>query len=409
MALALHIARRYLFSKKRIGAINLISAVTATGVMIGTAALICILSVYNGFGDMVQSLYSKFDPQIKITAAYGKTILTTDSAIVQAEANKNIAYWCPTVEEQVLFRFGDRQTTGFIKGVNEDFNRMTKMERILLSNDKFMLSDGVFDYGMAGVGLAAELGFVAHLTQSLKIYAPRRTGRVNIANPTNSFNEKYVFISGVFSVQQAEYDNTLVIVPLPLARELYEYDNDVATAIEVGLKPRANVNEVKKQLQATLGDDYVVKNRMEQQADYFRIMQVEKWITFLILTFILLIAVANVIGCLSMLIIDKSEDIATLHNLGASRQLTRRIFLMEGWLISITGAMAGVVLGCALCLLQEAFGFITIPTADLAVMESYPVSLHLSDVVLSFFTVCLMGFFAAYIPVRKITNTSFKE
>ncbi|MCR4619107.1 MAG: ABC transporter permease [Paludibacteraceae bacterium] len=409
MSLALHIARRYLFSKKRVGAINLISAITAAGVMVGTAALICILSVYNGFGDVVESMYSKFDPQIKITATRGKTISLTDPAVEKARENESVAFWCPVVEEQVLFRFGERQTTGYIKGVSEDFNRMAHLERILLYNDKFLLSDGVFNYGIAGVGLAAELGFVAHLTQSLKIYAPRRIGNINIANPANSFNEKYVFISALFSVQQAEYDNSLLLVPLALARELYEYDDDVATAIEVGLKSQSNISKTKQQLQETLGDDFVVQDRWQQQADYFRIMQVEKWITFLILTFILLIAVANVIGCLSMLIIDKSDDIKTLHNLGASEQLTRRIFLFEGWLISLTGALAGVFLGSTLCLLQQAFGFITIPSADLTVMEAYPVSLQFTDVVLSLLTVCLMGFVAAYIPARKISLRSLEQ
>lgn len=405
MRLELEIAKRYLFGKKQHNSINIISGITATGVLVGTAALVCILSVFNGFGDLAESLFCKADPEIKITPAKGKTLDSQSQAMQKARATQGIAQWNEVVEENVLFRFGDRQATGKIKGIEQKYNQMVDFKDILLGQDNFLLNDGVFDYSIAGVGLAAEMGFVAHLTQPLEIYAPKREGRINIANPTNSFTQKNVFVSSIFSVSQADYDNDVVFVSIDVARELYEYDDNTATSIECSVAKGANMEKVKKALKETLGDSFRVQDRFEQQADYYRIIAVEKWMCYLILSFILLIAVFNVIGCLSMLIIDKRDDIRTLRDLGANESLIKRIFLLEGWLISAIGAVGGVVLGSLLCLAQEYWGIITMPGSSLSI-SAYPVSLHVTDIILVLGTVCVMGIVAAAIPTRRI-KTSF--
>ena len=293
MDIALHIAKRYLFSKKSHNAINIISGISAVGVCVGTFAIICVLSVFNGFGAQVESLFSTFDPDLKIASVEGKSFVVDDKWN-EVKKIKGVEYCTQVVEENALLRCGDKQETGVVKGVGEGFDKMVGLDKIIVAGN-YTLSDNVFNYGVPGVGVSAELGCIPYGVQPLYIYAPKREGRVNLVNPENSFNTERVFTSAVFSVQQPEYDNKLVIVSIDLARKIFEYADGAVTSVEIGVKKGENVNDVKKQIETVLGDGFKVKDRYEQQEDYFKIMKVEKWITFLILAFILLIATFNMI------------------------------------------------------------------------------------------------------------------
>ena len=400
MDIALHIAKRYLFSKKSHNAINIISGISAVGVCVGTFAIICVLSVFNGFGAQVESLFSTFDPDLKIASVEGKSFVVDDKWN-EVKKIKGVEYCTQVVEENALLRCGDKQETGVVKGVGEGFDKMVGLDKIIVAGN-YTLSDNVFNYGVPGVGVSAELGCIPYGVQPLYIYAPKREGRVNLVNPENSFNTERVFTSAVFSVQQPEYDNKLVIVSIDLARKIFEYADGAVTSVEIGVKKGENVNDVKKQIETILGDGFKVKDRYEQQEDYFKIMKVEKWITFLILAFILLIAIFNIIGSLSMLIIDKSDDIRTLRNMGATSGLIKRIFTIEGWMISLLGCVIGILLGALLCVLQENMGFITVPSGDGMTVMPYPVELQVSDILIVFATVALMGLAAAYYPASQI-------
>ena len=400
MDIALHIAKRYLFSKKSHNAINIISGISAVGVCVGTFAIICVLSVFNGFGAQVESLFSTFDPDLKIASVEGKSFVVDDKWN-EVKRIKGVEYCTQVVEENALLRCGDKQETGVVKGVGEGFDKMVGLDKIIVAGN-YTLSDNVFNYGVPGVGVSAELGCIPYGVQPLYIYAPKREGRVNLVNPENSFNTERVFTSAVFSVQQPEYDNKLVIVSIDLARKIFEYADGAVTSVEIGVKKGENVDDVKKQIETVLGDGFKVKDRYEQQEDYFKIMKVEKWITFLILAFILLIAIFNIIGSLSMLIIDKSDDIRTLRNMGATSGLIKRIFTIEGWMISLLGCVIGILLGALLCMLQENMGFITVPSGDGMTVMPYPVELQVSDILIVFATVALMGLVAAYYPASQI-------
>ncbi|MBP5742039.1 MAG: ABC transporter permease [Paludibacteraceae bacterium] len=400
MGIALHIAKRYLFSKKSHNAINIISGISAVGVCVGTFAIICVLSVFNGFGAQVESLFSTFDPDLKVTSVEGKSF-TFDGKWSEVKKIKGVEYCTQVVEEKALLRCGDKQETGIVKGVSEGFDKMIGLDKIIVAGN-FFFSDNVFNYGVPGVGIAAELGCIPYGVQPLYIYAPKREGQVNLANPENSFNTERVFTSAVFSVQQPEYDNKLVLVSIDLARNVFEYADNAVTSVEIGVKKGEKVADVKERIENVLGDGFKVKNRYEQQEDYFKIMKVEKWITFLILAFILLIAIFNIIGSLSMLIIDKTDDIRTLRNLGATQGLIKKVFTIEGWMISLLGCVVGIVLGAILCILQEKLGFITVPSGDGMTVMPYPVELQITDILIVFTTVALMGLAAAYYPASQI-------
>jgi len=286
--------------------------------------------------------------------------------------------------------------------VSNDFEKMTRIDSIMYDGN-FMLYDGAFQRAVPGVGVASILGLGAHFIDPLYIYAPKRTSKINLLRPENSFNQMGTFVSGIFSVKQLQYDDHYVLVSIEFARDLFEYDKSTVSAIELKLAKGVDKEQVQKQIQTLLGDRFQVKNRYEQQESFFKIMKIEKWITYLILCFILLIASFNIIGSLSMLIIDKKSDIETLRNLGANNQLIKRIFLFEGWMISGVGALVGIGFGAILCLLQEHFGFLKLGTGY--VVDAYPVVTNPMDMLLVFMTVLIMGFLAAYYPVRYIRTT----
>lgn len=394
-----NIASRYLFSKKSHNAINVISGISSVGVAVGTMALVFVLSIFNGFELLFADLFSAFDPELKITVNEGKQFSIDSPEFDAVRKHPAVAVFTEVVEENALLRFKEKQMPAMIKGVSEDFKQMTLIDSIMFDGE-FLLFDGAFERSVAGAGIAATLGLGAHFIAPLYIYAPKRTSRINLLRPEQSFNQSATFLSGVFSVQQSEYDNQYVLVSLNLARELFEYENTEVTAVELKLTPRADGKKIQKEIRQILGDNFSVKDRYEQQESYFKIMKIEKWITFLILSFILLIASFNIIGSLSMLIIDKKDDILTLRNLGADNRLIKQIFLLEGWMISLVGAVFGVVIGTCFALLQEKIGFIKLGAGF--IVENYPSVTQFSDVFLVLITVLVIGFIAAWYPVRYI-------
>lgn len=397
--LAFFIAWRYLFSKKSHNAINIVSGISAAGVCVGAAALVCVLSVLNGFNSLVEQMFSAFDPDLKITAVEGKNFRTGTEVFGKIKNHPNVACFSETIEENALVRFTDKQVPATIKGVDSVFTQLTQIDSIITSG-KFTVYDGAFERCVAGVGLAHKLGLNAFFIDPVKIYAPKRSGQISLLRPERSFNESSLFIAGLFSVQQIQYDDEYMLVSLGLARALFDYEPDQVTAVELKLKNPADITKTQKELREILGGNYNVYDRYEQQEDFFRIMKVEKWMTFLILAFILLIAVFNIIGSLSMLIIDKQKDIEILRDLGADHTLIKNIFLLEGWLISGCGAVIGIVAGVILCLLQQTFGFLRLGSNY--VIEAYPVQVQASDVLLILCTVLLLGFLAAWYPTRYI-------
>jgi len=401
LSFSFHIAKRYLFSKKSHNAINIISGISAAGVGVGAMALVCVLSVFNGFETLIADMFSAFDPDLKITLAEGKTFDVNSPEMSEIRKLKSVAYFTEVVEENALLRFKDKQMPATVKGVSSDFRKMTFIDSIMYDGE-FTLFDGAFQRAVPGVGVASILGLGVHFIDPLIIYAPKRTAKINLLRPENSFNQVGTFVSGIFAVQQLQYDDHYVLVSISLARDLFEYEKNIVSAVEIKLVDGVNQQKVQQQIKAKLGDRFQVKNRYEQQESFFKIMQIEKWITYLILCFILLIASFNIIGSLSMLIIDKKADIATLRNLGCNNQMIKRIFLFEGWMISAVGAVVGISLGTLLCLLQEHVGFLKLGSGY--VVEAYPVVTNLTDSMLVLVTVLIMGFLAAYYPVRYISK-----
>lgn len=400
-----YIAKRYLFSKKSHNAINIISGISVCGVALATLALVCTLSVFNGFQDIVASYFTAFDPQIKITASSGKIFDGQDKRLDFLRSMPQIAVLTETLEDNAMVQYKDRQTMAVIKGVQDNFEQLTEIDSILYGKGEFILHDSIVDYGVMGIELVSTLGTGVQFVDPLQIYAPKRNEKVNMANPAASFTQDYLFSPGVvFAVNQEKYDRAYILTSLDFARRLFDYQTEVS-AIELKLKPDANTNSIKKTIQSKLGKDFIVQDRYEQQADVFRIMEIEKLISYIFLTFILLIACFNVIGSLSMLIIDKKENVQTLRNLGADDKLISRIFLFEGRMITLMGAVIGIALGVALCFAQQEFGFISLGnTAGTFVVDAYPVRVHFWDVALIFATVIIVGFLSVWYPVRYLSK-----
>ena len=410
MNLPFYIARRYLFSKKKHNAINIISGISVCGVALATLALVCTLSVFNGFQDMVAGFFTAFDPELKITIREGKVFEPQGAAFQEVRSLPEIAVWTETLEENAMVQYKDRQAMAIIKGVEDNFEELTSIDSLLYGAGEFILHDSIVDYGVLGVELISELGTGLQFVDPLQVYAPKRNVRVNMANPSASFNRDYLFSPGVvFVVNQQKYDGRYILTSLSFARNLFNYDTEVS-AVELKLKPGADVTAVQRKIARILGDEFVVLDRYEQQADVFRIMEIEKFISYLFLTFILAIACFNVIGSLSMLILDKREDVETLRNLGADDRLIARIFLFEGRLISLFGALSGIVLGLLLCYIQQRFGIISLGGGNGSfIVDAYPVSVHVTDVVLIFITVITVGFLSVWYPVHYLTRRLLKK
>ena len=402
-----YIAKRYLFSKKSHNAINVISAVSVCGVALATLALVCTLSVFNGFQDLVATMFTAFDPELKITAVSGKVFDGQDERIQSLRQLPEIEVFSESLEDNAMVQYKGRQAMVVVKGVEDNFDRLTPIDSILYGRGELVLHDEVVDYAIPGIELVSVLGTGIRFLDPLEVYAPKRGSRINVASPASSFNSDYLHSSGlVFAVNQQKYDASYILTSLAFARNLFQYDTEVSS-VDLKLKDGSNIYKVQENISQLLGEDFRVQNRYEQQADTFRIMEVEKLISYLFLSFILLIACFNVIGSLSMLIIDKRADVVTLRNLGANDETIKRIFLFEGCLISFMGALVGVVLGVALCLVQQEFGLISLGSGDSAgafVIDAYPVSVHIGDVVLVLCTVLLVGYLSVLYPVRYLSR-----
>ncbi len=401
MNLPFYIARRYLFSKKSHNAINVISIISVCGIAIATLAMVCTLSIFNGFTKLVSDSFSIIDPDLLVIPSKGKVFDPNDPKIIQIKALPDIEATSEVIEENALAKYGEKQQPVLIKGVSDSFRNMADLDHLLIDGS-FSLREGDVDFCVAGVGVAVNLQLRADNITPLELFSPKRDVKVNLANPSNAFTHIYTYPAGIFSLRQAKYDENMILISLPLARELFRYENEISS-LNIKLKKAENSNHIKNQIQNILGDNYIVQNRFEQQADSFRMVNIEKWVTFLILAFILIIAVFNVVGSLSMLIIDKSNDIQILRNMGANNKLITRVFMIEGWLISLTGAIIGLIGGVLLCLLQEHFGLLKLgQSPGTFIIEAYPVTVLWSDILFIFLTVCTIGFLIVLYPINNL-------
>jgi lipoprotein-releasing system permease protein len=403
MNLPVYIARRYFFAKKSHNAINIISLIAVIGVAIGTMALVTILSVFNGFDRLVKSLFNSFDPDIRITKAEGKTFIP-DSVLFNRIKNQGcVLYYSEVVEENALLRYGDKQYVANIKGVDTSYSKLTGVDSMIIEGE-FNLMKNNRPYALVGQGVAYYLGIGLHFIDPIMIYVPRRTAGVSL-NPENAFSRRFIYPSGIFRIEQ-EVDSKYIILPISFARDLLEYDKEV-TSIEIQLNPAFNAQKAYKELTKILGPAYVIKDRYQQKEFFYKILKSEKWAIFFILSFILMVASFNIVGSLTMLILDKKKDIAVLHSMGTDAHTLRRIFLNEGFFIALSGAVLGLCLGVLICYLQMKFSLIHLQGSGSFVIDAYPIFMKASDFCLVFLTVLLIGSLAAWYPVRFISQKSF--
>ena len=353
---------------------------------------------------MVATFFTAFDPQIKITSVKGKVFDGSTPVFSEIKTMPEIAVYSESVEDNAMVQYKGRQVMAVIKGVEDNFDKLTPIDSILFGRGKLILHDEVVDYAIPGLQLLSTLGTGIRFLDPLEIYAPKRGSRINMSNPMSSFVSDQLFSSGLtFTVNQEKYDASYIITSIGFARRLFQYTDEVS-AVNLRLTPEADEDAVIRKLQEKLGDEFRIQNRYEQQADTFRIMEIEKLISYIFLVFILMIACFNVIGSLSMLIIDKKNDVQTLRNLGASDNQIVRIFLFEGRMISFIGAVSGVLIGLILCLIQQEYGIISLGNAGSFIVDAYPVSVHTWDVVLVFVTVLIVGFISVWYPVRYLSR-----
>lgn len=401
MSFPFFIARRYLFSKKSTNAINVISGISVVGVAVATMALVVTLSVFNGFHDLVAGLFTNFDPQIKVLPVKGKTVAADDPVLTEIRRLPQVAVATETLEDQALVVYEGRQAMVKVKGVDENFDSLTHIREILVGNGEYCLKVADLYYGIIGIRLADALGTGYSFKEPLKVYAPRREGQLDMMNPEDGFIEDELLSPGVlFSVQQAKYDKNYIITDIAFARRMFEQQG-MLSSLELRLKPGSDFDAVKERMREIAGDKFRVLDRFEQQEDTFRIMKIEKFMAYIFLTFILIVACFNIISSLSMLMIDKKNDVVTLRNLGASDSQMTSIFMYEGRMISIFGAVLGIGLGLLLCWLQQQYGIVGLGSSSGSfIVDAYPVSVHPEDIIVIFITVILVGFVAVWYPVR---------
>ena len=400
------IARRYLFSKKSTNAINVISIISMVGVAVATMALVIVLSVFNGFHDLVASFFTNFDPQLEVVPVKGKVAAADDAVFMKIRQLPEVEMVSECVQDQALAFYNGQQAMVNIMGVDDNFARMTRIQKILYGDGDFSLQAANLEYGVPGIRLAQTLGMGARWDGFLKIYAPQREGQLtDMASPADGFVTDSLISPGVvFAVNQAKYDRDYLITSIAFARRLF-FRQGMVSKLMVKLKPGTDLDAAKRKIKNLAEGRFNVLDRFEQHADTFRIMQVEKVLAYLFLSFILVVACFNIIGSLSMLIIEKKKDVQTLRNLGATDRTLTRVFLFEGRMISALGAVVGILLGLLLCWLQQEFGLV--PMGDSSgtfVVNAYPVSVHYSDVLIVFITVLAVGWAAAWYPVRYMSR-----
>lgn len=385
----------------------MISGISVCGVALATLALVCTLSVFNGFQELVTQFFTAFDPELKITTLDGKVFDSQDERILSLKQIPEIEVFSESLEDNAMVQYKDRQVMVVVKGVEDNFYQLTAIDSILYGRGSKTLHDEVADYAIPGVELISVLGTGIRFLDPLEVYVPKKGAKINLANPASSLQSSFLHSSGlIFAVNQQKYDASYILTSLSFARKLFQYDTEVSS-IELKLREGSKISEVKKKLSDILGDSFSIQDRYEQQADTFRIMEIEKLISYVFLSFILLVACFNVVGTLSMLILDKRNDVVTLRNLGANDRVISRIFLFEGCLISFLGSLFGVVLGLVLCLIQQEFGIITLgngASSGAFVVDAYPVSVHWQDVLLILLTVLVIAFLSVFYPVRYFSR-----
>ena len=399
------IARRYLFSKKSTHVINVISSISVIGVAVATMALVIVLSVFNGFHDLVASLFTSFDPQLKVVPVEGKTAPSDDPILTQIRLLPEVDVATETVEDQALAIYDGKQAMVKIKGVDDNFAELSHITDILYGDGSFSLHAANLEYGILGIRLAQTLGIGAQWDGYLKIYAPQKEGQLDLSNPGEGFVADSLNSPGVlFSVRQSKYDKNYIVTSIAFARNLFGQQG-MLSDLEIRLKEGSDLNAVKAEMQKIAGTKYKVLDRFEQQEDTFKIMSIEKLMAYIFLTFILVVACFNIIGSLSMLIIDKKNDVVTLRNLGANDKQITRVFLFEGRMIAVIGAVIGIGLGLLLCLLQQQYGFVRLGESEGSfIVDAYPVSVHYTDVAIIFVTVIAVGWLAVWYPVRALST-----
>lgn len=400
-----YIARRYLLTKRSHHAINIISGIAITGVAVATAALVCILSVFNGFQDMVSDLFTAFDPELKIVPAEGKFMKADSPEFRELRKNPNIITYSEALEDNALLTANNRQVMATIKGVDDNFEDMIDFKRIKYGDGVYELHADVLEYGILGINLLGSLGLGTDFSTPIQVYAPRGGEHIDLNDPSESFNMDELYSPHVgFSVKQTKYDAHYVLTSLRFTRNLFERKGMVSS-IELQTKAGADIDKVKKEIQKQLGDKYKVLNRYEQQEDTFKIMQIEKLMSYIFLVLILVIACFNIIGSLSMLIIEKKSDAVTLRSLGASDRQIADIFMVEGRLIALMGAVLGIVIGVVLCYIQQKYGVIRFGhSAGSYIIDAYPVNIHIMDIIIIFITVVIVGFISVWYPVRHLSK-----
>ena len=406
MNCALYIARRYLFSQKSHNAINIISAISVCGVALATLALVCTLSVFNGFHDLISSFFTHFDPDLKVEAVKGKTFEPDSSSLAAIRDLPEVEVVSLTLEDNAMAKYKGQQVMVTVKGVDDEFQALTHVEEILYGNPEFKLYDEIADYGVLGIQLMYTLGTGFDPYDPVEVYAPRRGTKVNLSNPMSSFRRQPLYLPGnVLNINDARYASSYIVTSLDYARRLFDYEKAVS-AIEIRLAPKANESRVRQSIVAIMGEGYTVKNRYEQQAATFKVVEIEKFVTYLFLCFILMVACFNIISSVSMLILDKQSNAETLKSLGATDGFVARIFIYEGNLIALLGAVVGLVLGVVLCLLQQKFGFISLGGGGQFVVDAYPVRVKLTDLLLVLVSVVIVSAISVWLPI-KILNKYF--
>lgn len=402
MNLPLHIAKRYLFSKKSHNAINIISAISVCGVALATLALVCTLSVFNGFHDLISSFFTHFDPDLKIEIIKGKTFTPDSTTLARIQGLPDVEVVSTTLEDHAMAQYQEQQAMVTIKGVDDNFQALTHIDEVLYGNPEFKLYDAVADYGIMGIQLMYTLGTGIQPYSPIEVYAPRKGSRVNMTNPMSNFQRKPLYSPGsVFNINDSRYASSYIITSMDYARGLFEYTSEVS-AIEIRLTPEANLTSVKRSIHEIMGSDFTVHDHYEQQAATFKVVKIEKFVTYLFLCFILMVACFNIISSVSMLILDKQDNASTLRSLGATDAFVSRIFIYEGNLIALIGALVGLVLGIVLCLLQQHFGLIGLGGDGQFVVDAYPVRVKLLDILLVFASVIAVSALSVWLPIRLL-------
>lgn len=404
-----YIAKRYLFSKKSHNAINIISGISVCGVALATLALVCTLSVFNGFHDLIASFFTHFDPDLKVEATKGKIFVPDSAFVASIEDVPGVEVVSMTLEDDAMAKYKDQQAMVTIKGVDDNFQALTHIEEVLYGNPEFKLYDPIADYGIMGIRLMQLLGTGIQPFDPIEVYAPRRDGRVNMSNPMANFRREILYSPGtVFNINDARYATSYIITSMDYARRLFGYTAEVS-AIELRLQPDADVGQVKRAVASVVGDAFTVKDHYEQQAATFKVVEIEKFISYLFLCFILMVACFNIISSVSMLILDKRDNADTLRSLGATEGLISRIFIYEGNFIALIGAFVGLVLGIILCLLQQQFGIIGLGGDGQFVVDAYPVRVEFQDIVLVFFSVLVVSALSVWLPIRLLNRYFSKK